>query len=1015
MKTPKIPSILVLVLIMISLAPAVVQNRVGVAPLISFVYAQAPPPGQQQSNATQTNATVQQAQQATNVSKEWWQIGPEFITFSEPAVGLCYPWLVLEHFIVNLPTGEVYPGTGGDSAVKVFCDKNYFVVKGLAGIYAFRRDTGNIYKTVATEGLVFVGAKKETIALYDPTNNVVYVKTIAGKSDVAVPLSNQPSVIDYDIYQGVPIVAYSVIANGTARYYIASPGKEVALQYTGTGALLLNDDTLYIESDGLKVLKILDVVLTIDESDYIPFPFKLTALHEYIEPYLIASSYGIIVSINTQERTFEVVGRAVPTPVGYFVPSANTTYVITSKGIYPVPGIAVALLSDVAAITNVGSAILWPLRTTVFIAKERFDGVLYAGDYAVKISLPPGTYRLPMGAVLKYNGNTILLDRDEVEFPKGVATPAIAVETPVVKYVVSDFPTKYIPVDTFQDINWVSTGGGRAVLLQPDKAIVYSSYGVSAVIPGTWLFGGVGSCVVLYDGASFRLYDFAGNPITSYQYYFVGTPDYATCEQSDGKYVVVLYHGTTVYRVKPGGVEVSNSDVRMYADPTTGLTVRYTTPVEVVLSGFRYSVPPEVLDIKINRYTASWLLRGNLYILSISDATVYTLMHAPENKTFYPLEDYIAMYDQNEKKVEVVSYKSWLVSNCYVNVVTDSDADVYVNNKYVGTGNVTIYTDCRRLLTIEAKKQYFKPVSKTVFVVMPTTVELHPEPIYADVVLNVLAPKNLNITSVSIRLDKTIIEWRIGETKRLIAKPYEVETIMFAPIDVCEHRIFNVTFTEGPNTLTITCELTTSVLALYSAVPTAAKIYRGGVDIEKTPPIGMVTLEANKTTYFPIPADTYVVVSEPRVEKYARKVINATVPDKAVVFLDVTPQPLSVLVVKSTVPSASISVSDTAGNEVASAVGQLEKELLPGTYTVRVMAPGYSPYIEVVELPPGESVVVTATLVPLPSPPPPPSPPPWQRIEFQIAVVVAVAATAAFVLWWRRRRARKVVEEEVSE
>jgi len=173
-------------------------------------------------------------------------------------------------------------------------------------------------------------------------------------------------------------------------------------------------------------------------------------------------------------------------------------------------------------------------------------------------------------------------------------------------------------------------------------------------------------------------------------------------------------------------------------------------------------------------------------------------------------------------------------------------------------------------------------------------------------------------------------------------------------------------------------------------------------------------VRANETKYVPINPGSYTIVSTPVEKGYTEKVLNVTVPEKSIAFLDVTPAPISKIIVNANVPTASITITTLDGKEVARGVGKLEKEVQPGTYNIRVTATGYSPYIDVVEVPQGETVVVNATLKPLPPPPPPPKPPFWQRIEFQIGAIALVAGFVVFMLWWKRRK-RRVVEAEVSE
>jgi len=948
---------------------------------------------------------------------EWWQLGPSLVRFDRVAVGVCYPWLVFDHFLFNLPAGRMFPGVGGDLAMEVFCGGEFFVVRGARGVYVFSLSTGVMREAFyLSPEHVFVGAKRDTVAVYDKESGVVFVKVIKGDSDVAVPLSASPRFIDYDVVQGIPLVAYSVESEEGSSYRLANPAFEVELPLRGSGALLLSGETLYVEHEGVVTVKVLDARrLHVSVASSASFPFRITEMVKLFGDLILARSHGTLLLVDAARKTFEVVGSAVPTPVGYYVPDADTTYVVTRSGIRPAPGYAVGMFSDDAVFTNVASeegftAALWPLRTSILVAFTDIDGVMYAGRHAMKLTLPAGAYRLPMGAVIWSGQHVILLDRDEVYYPEASEEDK-PVSVPTVKYSVASFPEKYVPLETFSGVESVVVGGNRALLIQSVRAVVYSEYGVSASIPGVWVFGGVGRCVVLYDGASFRLYDFAGNPIASYQYLVLSPPKHVTCDSERGKYYAVLYYDTEVVRVGEDGARSERSDVLRVRDPVSGLTASFGVPVEVSLGEFRYALPPNATNLQVNGYLASWSRAGGLYVLSVKDSAVYVLAGAPDGALFYPLGDYVLAH--REGTVEVLPYKSWVVRQCYVDVETDPDATVYVNGKLAGTGSLRVYTECVRQLTIRAEKPHHKPAVEEVLVVRPVTVTLKPVPMTSRVKLEVVAPAGLNITGATVSLDDRAVEWSVGEEKELLAKTYKVVVFDFKPVDVCASLAANITFREGADTLRVPCELTSSVLVLRSRTHTAVEVVR----MPEEAVVASVVVLAGETKHVLVQPGVYEVLSKPMEPGYSAKNLTARVGERAVVVLDVTPLPTGRIEVRSNVEYASITVARLDGTVVATGDGTLVVDVEPGEYTVQVSAPGYTAHYEIVEVQAGEIITVEAVLSPLATEvaPPPPPQPLWQRREIQLASILALIVAAALVLLWRRRRRVTVAEAEVTE
>jgi len=142
--------------------------------------------------------------------------------------------------------------------------------------------------------------------------------------------------------------------------------------------------------------------------------------------------------------------------------------------------------------------------------------------------------------------------------------------------------------------------------------------------------------------------------------------------------------------------------------------------------------------------------------------------------------------------------------------------------------------------------------------------------------------------------------------------------------------------------------------------------------------------------------------------------MNITIPENQVVELDVSPYPLSRLIVNTNVPTANITVLLLNGTVVATGQGRVTVFLLPGNYTVRALAPGYQANVTSVTLEPGQEVKINLTLRPIPPPAPPRPVPFYETTQFKIAILVGAIGAIGIGLWLRRRRVR-VVEAEVEE
>lgn len=964
--------------------------------------------------------------QAQAQEVEWWE-KPAPLELPGRVAGVCYPWLVTEHFLVNLATGETKEGVGGDIALSVDGCGQYFVVRAAFGVYAFSAKTGLMVDAVhlsLSPALRYVGSTGDTIAVLDAANSVVHVKIIGTNVSVLVPVGQPVRNVKYTFIQHVPVAVYSAPATGnTSTYFLANPGKTVNIPVYGTGAVLVHGNRVYVEArGGVLALEITNpIALSYTELFFIPLPIRLTDFISVVGDHLLASSDGIIVRINVNEksrdfRTAVTVGSVVPTPVGYYVPLAETTYVITETGLYPVPGRAVGRLNNIV-FTNVFRRrdeilvpIMWALRPSVLVVTVPLDGMLYDGEYAIKVRLEPGAYRVPRGGVISDGVRNIVLAEPEVMYPPVAVSPE-PVKVSNIRFHVSSFPSQYLPLERFSNVEFVASGAGRLLIIQPDKAIVYAGYGVSASIPGTWVYGGVGDCVVLYDGVAYRLYDYGGEPIASYSYYMIRRPDYVTCRRvSVFDYVVEIHVDVYSEKITIVGNEakVEPNRERRLEDPR-GATVYYTTPPRIEYASVIVPVPPDAKDIRLGGLWATWMTAG-INILSIPDSTVFVLLSPPANTTAYPINsELFAVYFYEEKRLDILPYKAWFIQNCYVDIETSQEADLYLNDRHVATGSARVYVPCNTRISLEARQIYHRPKRAEVFVVGPTKLTLVPEPMIANVVLNVVAPKGLTLSAVVLRVDGFDTMWNVGEVRRMLAKPTTFEVVQFLPVDVCTKEVYNLTLTEGLNTLTVYCRLVSPVLALTSSVPTTVKLYVAGAIV----PSQIVHVTPEMPSYLISPVGDIRLVSEPTVPNYVPKELNVSVLEFRVYELDVTPYPMSKIIVYSNVPTAAITVYNETGGVVATGVGSIEVEVIPGRYTVFAQAPDHAPFSTQVVVPPGEAATVMAVLrrVVIEVPPEKPL---WERIEFQVLAIVAVAVAAVIVLWWRRRRARAVAEELVK-
>jgi len=938
----------------------------------------------------------------------------EYISWSGDAVGTCYPWLVFaDGSVLNLVTGTrlvvavppVYEAGCGEETVALIGDDVVTIID---------KETGAGKSIVVATNFTLVRVAGDVVAL--STNDTVIVHT-PGAGDYYIPLGlaeNETLIdVDFNYFPNTgPVVAYITEYNGTRTLRIRTLTgllHQRTVDVSTDAVLAIDGLVIYDGRYGLQALRIDSTAASSAWAYYLAFPGDIADLRgDTVTNIIAVDKLGGVYKISLADKTWEFIAQGAElTPVGVHV--SGWTYVI-DETIYMVPGRAVAVLGNAVVTTMGGTTVLYPVQATMFSTMVPLNGHLVLPDDGVSlyvaVDLVPGSYLLPRGSALVVGDKTIEVDGELVTYPP--AAPAITTAS-TVEYRARLFPDAYTPVLELGGIRFATAGGGVIVAINDTAAIiVYSTYHEPLVIPGTWEWGGAGDAVVLYDGATLRVYDFAGNQIAAYPY-FDGRPDYATVA---GETVILYYHADrTITKIGAGYIEKVSVDEYRVTDPSTGLTLTFTTPPLVVLGDFVYPVPAPADQVAISRYSAAWGQNGTYSLLSTVDGAVYTVVAAPwPDAKPLPLGSKLALLHNGT--LTVLPVKAWMDQGCYVDIYAPENATITVNGKYAGTGpHVRVYAECGELLTITAELPYHNPATQVVTVAPGgVTVELEPQPRIAQVTLEVRAPESLVVESVEMYIDGERTIWRVGEVRELVAgKEYNIRAVAFEPADVCEEVELTVTFDEGPNTLIIPCRLKGPVFAITSEVPVRVTVHYNNR------PYATYTVLPGKPAYMLAPgAGDYTFIAEPLEDGYAARVVNATLPntDPALYRVDVTPLPYGLIKVSVVPANATIVVTDMNGTVIATGAGTVEVQVPPGAYLIQATAPGYAPATEMVTVDAGTVVERTITLAPAARPE---EPSPLQSPEVQAGAALAVLAGAGVIMWWRRRKRKKVITEESAE
>lgn len=925
---------------------------------------------------------------------------------NDTAVGVCYPWLITQHTLLNLPSGVAAAPFGGDTILRVLCGEDTIIALGASATYVLDRGTGALLDTVLIGYHNFIGYSMDMIAFR--AGGQVIVRTI-GVGDIA--LQAQGSHYAFTAVNGTPVVVTATNTTLTAT----APGEEATAQlpYPAT-ALYTYNNMIYVATPvGVVGYRVEANPLRLDRDTGMDMytPFTITSFARGTPSHLYAyTQAGLVVELNLEEKTWTMIGYATVTPAGFY--TSNTTYIPVDGGYEAVPGYAVAVLGGAAITTLQGAGetrtVLYPLVKSVLVLTQPLNGTLQIPvsntSYIIHVNLQPGAHLLPRGTAIITADTVIPVDAPEITYPQPPATPQPQPPTQSnVRYMVNYYPREYQPLQEYHGIKYVAVGAGKIIALNSTGALIISTYGLTAFIPGLWQWGGIGDNIVLYDGGGLRVYDYAGNPIASYSI-AVNTQPYTAYTTGETVVLVSRYGVQTVIN-QTGITQTTAPPYKV--DPTTGLL--YSTTNNTITLGNKSYTLPEGVTPYITRYMASWAYQDAWYILNMTTMTAYVILDPPQQAIPLPLGDLLAVYNPSTRTLQIVPFTSWFLSQCYVDITAPPDAQIYVNNTLVGNGSLTYYAQCGETLTITAKQPYHQPDTKTV-TVQPGGVQilLSPTPLKTNVTLLVKGTKGVPVEAAVVEIDGKTVTWRVGGQIQLIpGKPYNITVLSWQPYDVFTHpSLANIRFKQGQDTLTLNVNITGSILGLTSKVPVRVYISTANVTIMT------VNVAPNASQYLPVDPGNYTLLVVPLVEGYTNHTLNVTIPPISVVEVDVTPLTEGVLTVIATPLNATIKVV-REGKVVANGTGVLNATLKAGNYTIIVTAPGYKEHTEQVTIHAGETKQVTVILEQAKPPAPPPKPPFWKSRIVQVAALAGIAATAVIALLWRKKREEAATEVEV--
>ncbi|ADL19160.1 hypothetical protein ASAC_0754 [Acidilobus saccharovorans 345-15] len=883
------------------------------------------------------------------------------------SVGLCYPYLIAQGGVLDLATGSFTDPWPGDVALGASCGDGFIAVLGYQGTYFLYSSNASLAWVVREPYSDIIGVYSGMV-VYNLSNEA-YVEGPRGTAAV-IPLPQGSRVLSFSYANG-PLLLEDV--NGTLE--LQSPQGALPLNVSGSGGQptgILNGTRAYVFGyvDGQgPMLLIFDVsaspLRAVPVGEFVASFVPLAVYRAQGDELVVQGPPGLeLVTACCGRTRAQVIGDALPVPDGYYVPSSGYSYVMSGGSWIPVPGLEVASLGGVAFITDYnGVTLLAPAVPTTLVAEAPVYGTLNISGLLVQLNLTPGAYELPTPSLLLVGNRLLDLLGGTLAYPAKVGGPVRAV------YVVR--PPAVSPLEVFRQVTYMASGGGSLLLVVPSKAIVLSP-GVNVtvsprplVIPGEWLYGGLGpGGIALYSAnGTVYVFSYSGSPVAAYRANITFVPTYMGVYRAYGGYYVMVESsgpfGAYMYVYGPGGASEYRLQSPVVEDPSSGVAV---TPAGVQAPGLNISLPAVVSTASVNGASAAFQgADGNLYIVNLSSMTEYVVMPAWGGYLRYaPMPGgLLAIYNKSSFTVEIVSYEGLVQGAWQVNIsASPPSAVIYINGTRVGVGSATVY-DIATPINVTVSAAGYAAYSSTVLPLTSEDIKVSLRPVTVYATLSVVSP--IPVSYVEGYINGSSFRLPVNSSLQLLSGiPYEVEVNYFYPLNVCA-PVSETVIMKSNGTIEVSCSLTTPVLKLVSSLPASVKVSKSGVTVFSG------QLEPEAPLYLPVAPGSYDVLSTANGLSASIKV-NATLPQ--LYSYNVTPTappapPRGTIEAVSNVSSASVYVRFPNGTLVAVGVGRVEVSVSPGQYVVSAEGTGYVGVNRTVTVSPGSTVNVTLGLVPV--------------------------------------------------
>ncbi|MGC9209905.1 MAG: hypothetical protein ACP5FT_01355 [Acidilobus sp.] len=924
---------------------------------------------------------------------------PEPIPIGTGGVELCYPYLVESYGLVNLQTNATYDFWPGDYAITASCSGEYILVIGLNGAYLI--STSPSPALVKFSELPFdnlVGVFGDMAAYF--INGTVIVVTPGQDYAIQIPPFGKP--ISFTVNVGVPEVLVYEPLNGT--FYVEFPVSYLVQlpvhSYRPSG--MVNGSYVFVQASNGTLFVLTEAPYsrpTVTATYYVPINF--TRLLVANPSFVIGRSpVGLVLAYLQYPPAIDVLGNVTMTPVGYYAYMLSTSFVYINGSWVPVPGYAIGLLGNFAVVTDAGPrTLLYPLFPTALTTQVALSGYLVLGNYYIKVSLVPGTYSIPSPSLLEMPGRTLQLMGGYETYPLNVVPPAFPI--------VMVFPQSLTGFETMTDVDSVSAGAGGLLLLRSDYAEVVTQSGEKLVIPGSWLYGGVGPAgVALYANGTIFVFNYQGDEVASYHALISYVPLVMSPYELGGKYYVVVEGpgapgNGTFYIYGPTGVTSFQTTLRAI-DISSDVSVVYSTngtagyieagPVTIPISVQR-------LSASVNGLTVAYRTPSGNYVFDdLQTGQEFILLDSPDLPVFPVGRDEIAVFSPNSGVLTFIDLSELMQSELAVTVLSSPGSEIFINGTLAGVGTALAYAPYGTTLNITAYRPYTMPKTVIVHLTGPITISVSPIPLVANVTLHVISP--IPVSYVTAEVNGTKVTWYVNGSIQLTAGvPYVISITSTSPLNYCSAMTTKAVFLPGNNVLTYNCTLGVPVLELYSALPATVVI------ATSSGPIATVNVTPGVPEYVGVTPGTYTIASSTTVSGRAPLTEVVTISGPGLFTYNVTPPPKSmvgVLTAYSNVPYANISVLYENGSLIASHIGSISLSLRPGIYIVKATAPGYVNVSKYVSLSAGASINL---LVPLTPYVPPKKGVPMAKVAMVGGAVAATAAAAVLgVMIYRRSR-----------